>query len=100
MTGVEEEFSHVRFLFFSILFQGCVIVFAVVVVVVVVVSFFVLRKAFTARKSHHHIIIMWEFSFWLNQRVESTEVWLCAFRGWLACPHGRKESAGARRSSP
>merc|ERR1712057_82442 len=50
----------VRFLFVSILFQGCVIVFAVVVVVVVVVvavvvvSFLVLRKALAARKSHRH----------------------------------------------
>ena len=42
MTGVEEGVSYVRFLLFSVLFQGCVIVFAVVVVIVVgvVVSFF------------------------------------------------------------
>ena len=42
MTGVEEGVSYVRFLLFSMLFQGCVIVFAVVVVIVVgvVVSFF------------------------------------------------------------
>ena len=36
MTGVEEGVSYVRFLLFSMLFQGCVIVFAVVVVVIVV----------------------------------------------------------------
>ena len=41
MTGVEEGVSYVRFLLFSMLFQGFVIVFAVVVVIVVgvVVSF-------------------------------------------------------------
>ena len=37
MPGVEEGVSCVRFLLFSMLFQGCVIVFAVVVVVVVIV---------------------------------------------------------------
>ena len=54
MTRVEEEFSPVRTFLSSILFQGCVIVFAVVVVVVIVVSRFVFRNALKARKSHHH----------------------------------------------
>ena len=51
MTGVEEGVSYVRFLLFSMLFQGCVIVFAVVVVVIVVgvvVSFFCASEGFNS----------------------------------------------------
>ena len=50
MTGVEEGVSYVRFLLFSMLFQGCVIVFAVVVVIVVgvVVSFFCASEGFNS----------------------------------------------------
>ena len=50
MTGVEEGVSYVRFLLFSVLFQGCVIVFAVVVVIVVgvVVSFFCASEGFNS----------------------------------------------------
>ena len=55
MTVVEEGVSYVRFLLFSMLFQGCVIVFAVVVVVVVAVSSLVLWKALTTQKAHHHL---------------------------------------------
>ena len=50
MTGVEEGVSYVRFLLFSMLFQGCVIVFAVVAVIVVgvVVSFFCASEGFNS----------------------------------------------------